>query len=85
MLILIHRTMMRSNLWRCPVTFLKKGKQLEEFIQETTVNTLQSAPSHLTADVSMVKSTLSTKTSTNLMILGNKFVIKQVKGVRNNF
>ena len=65
--------------------FLKREKQLEEFIQETTVSTSQSALSHPTADVPMVKPTLSTKTSTNLMILGNKFVIKQVKGVRKQF
>ena len=65
--------------------FLRRGKQLEEFIQETTVSTSQSALSHPTADVPMVKPTLSTKTSTNLMILGNKFVIKQVKGVRKQF
>ena len=64
---------------------LQRGKQLEEFIQETTVNTSQSALSHQTADVPMVKPTQSTKTSTNLIILGNKFVIKQVKGVRKQF
>ena len=65
--------------------FLKREKQLEEFIQETTVNTSQLAPSQPTADVPMVKPTLASNTSINLMILGNKFVIKQVKGVRKQF
>ena len=76
---------MKWNLSRCPMKFLRRGKQLEEFIQETTVNTSQSALSHPTADVPMVKPTLPARTSINLMILGNKFVIKQVKGVRKQF
>ena len=67
------------------MTFLKKGKLQGAITQDITVNSSKSALSHRTADAPMVKPTLSTKTSTNLMILGNKFVIKQVKGVRKQF